>query len=113
MAGPDVTFSYNDIVELNLQYLLREDDNPTISSKKIETKGAFGELIIMPKGDESKWYGVGLYNWVESDLSYLNYKSASVHLGYMLRRNVRLVGEFLYNFTDEYGQVGVGFVSAF
>ena len=63
----------------------------------------------MPEGEESKFYGVGLFNWVESDLSYLNYKSASLHLGYLLRRNVRLVSEFIYNFTGEFGQFGIGF----
>ena len=79
----------------------------------IKTRGAMGELIFTPEGDESKWYSVGLFNWVESDESSLNYKTGTLHLGYLLKRNIRLVSEFTYDFKNEYGQVGIGFIAAF
>jgi hypothetical protein len=30
-----------------------------------------------------------------------------------LRRNIRLTGEYNYNFTDEFGVLSIGFVTAF
>ena len=114
--GPDITLSLNDKFELNLQYVQRSDDwsyKQNIVDQKIETKGAFAELIYTPEGDDSKWYAVGLFNWIESDIADLNYKSLTGHAGYMLRRNLRLVSEVKYDMLNEYLQVGVGFISAF
>jgi hypothetical protein len=118
--GGDATIAI-DPLELNLQFVERKDDNPrfypewvgqTIESE-YKTRGAFAELIYRPKGDESKWYAATIFNWIESDQSGLNYKSAAGHLGYMLRRNIRLVTEYSHNFTQEYGRFGIGFISAF
>lgn len=112
--GPDLTLSYNDRLELNVQYIERKDKNLLGDNKEFKTKGAFAELVFTPKGDESKWYAVGLFNWIESDLSsYYNLKSGTAHFGYVLRRNLRLTAEYTYNFTKKYGQFGLGFVSAF
>ena len=63
--------------------------------------GAFAEVIYAPKGDMSKWYLTGLYNWVDSDYNELDYSSATLHAGYLLRRNMRVVGEFTQH--DESG----------
>jgi hypothetical protein len=59
-----------------------------------------------------------LYNYIESDTHELdrtlrNHESLAVHFGYMLRRNIRLAVEYSQNFTNEYGRIGVGFISAF
>ena len=119
MFGPDVTLSYKGIVELNLQYVQRKDEDVFLSgadlqaTPSVETKGAMAELVYQPKGDESEWYAVGMFNWVDSEQNDLDYKAGTVHLGYMLKRNIRLVGEYSYNFAKNYGTVGVGFVSAF
>ncbi len=118
MYGPDLTFSPGDQFELNLQYVMREDKHeyyPTsiLQDRTINTKGAIAELVWTPKGDESKWYGVGLFNWVESDLAAHNYKSLTGHLGYMFKRNFRIVGELKYDFIHEYLQPGIGIISAF
>jgi hypothetical protein len=118
MYGPDVTLSMGDQLELNLQYVMREDDHKylptsTLGDNKIETKGAIAELVWTPKGDESKWYGVGLFNWVESDINALNYKTIAGHLGYMFKRNIRIVAEVKYDFVHEYIQPGIGIISAF
>jgi hypothetical protein len=53
-------------------------------------------------------------NWVDSNLGALDYTSATLHAGYILRRNVRLVTEYTQIVVpDSYGKVNVGFVSAF
>ncbi len=70
-------------------------------------------MIIAPRGDESRVFLVGLYNWVDSDLNELDYKSFSGHLSYILRRNIRLVGEYTRNFTNDTNRLVAGFVSAF
>ena len=90
MLGGDATISF-DPLELNVQYVERQDGNPffltdggiyyTNPPKDIKTRGAFAELIYLPNGDDSKWYAVGLFNWIESDFSELNYKTLSGHLG--------------------------------
>ena len=62
----------------------------------------------------SKWYLTGLLNFVESDVDDLDYRSATLHAGYLLRRNVRMVSEYSYKFSGAtYGRVNAGFVSAF
>jgi len=118
MLGADATISL-DPIELNLQYVERNDDNPTFIFNttqpipKVATRGGLAELIYRPNGDDSKWYAVGLFNWIESNFSYLNYKSLTGNVGYLLMRNIRLTGELTYNFTDKYATLGIGFVTAF
>lgn len=113
MWGPDATLNLKDKLELNFQYAIRKDDKFSAFSGEAETTGGFTELIYTPKGDESKWYAAALYNWVDSDLNTLDYESATVSLGYMLKRNIRLVGEYTYNINKEFGQFSVGVISAF
>jgi len=71
-----------------------------VPSENIKTGGGFAELIYLPKGDDSKWYLAGLYNWLDSDLDELDYSSATVHYGRMLRRNIRATAEFTYVFDS-------------
>jgi hypothetical protein len=118
MIGGDATISL-DPLELNLQYVERNDNNsnllfnPTGPIPIIATRGAFAEMVYRPNGDESKWYAVGLFNWIESDQTDLNYKTLSGHLGYVFRRNIRMVAEVNYDFTHEYAKFGLGFITAF
>lgn len=118
MAGADATITL-DPIEVNLQYVERKDDNPSfifdpnIEIQSIATRGAFAEMVYRPNGDDSKWYAVGLFNWIESEFSELNYKTLSGHLGYVFRRNIRMVAEVNYDLTHEYAKFGVGFVTAF
>lgn len=113
MVGPDFTLKLKEQLELNFQYAFRKDDKPTFFTKNLKTKGGFGELIFTPKGDESKWYAVALYNWVDSNLDLMDYKSGTVSLGYLLKRNIRLIGEYTHDFNKEYGQIAVGIIAAF
>jgi hypothetical protein len=114
MVGGDATVSFEPL-ELNLQYVERNDDNALFAENKTDakTRGAFAELIYRPEGDASKWYSVAIFNWIESDFKVLNLKQLGVHFGYVLRRNIRLVTEYSHNFTDKYGKINFGFVSAF
>jgi hypothetical protein len=114
LAGIDGSISLGPL-ELNLQYIERRDKNPYAlsTSAELESRGGFGELIFRPEGDDSKWYGVVLYNNVFSDDESVEWESTAFHLGYLLRRNIRLVGEYSYNIKDEFGRIGVGFIAAF
>lgn len=119
MFGPGLNLDFNEKFIVNLQYVKRLDskvyneaDN-TIDDD-VTTQGGFAEIIYSPKGDMSKWYLTGLLNWIDSDLSELDYKSATLHAGYILRRNVRLFSEFTWlSGEEEYGKLSLGFVSAF
>jgi len=136
MYGPDVTFSAGDKLQLNVQYLLRTDDNPMLQSPTpddpILTQGGLAEAIFSPMGDRSKWYLIGLYNYRTSDLldnttvnSFLTtnlldpatfnleYHSAGVAWTYMLATNFRLLTEFNYDIEREVNRLTVGFFSAF
>jgi hypothetical protein len=120
--GPDATLRVGDKWELNAQYLMRNDSHILIEEESdlmmddVGTQGALGELIFSPKGDASSWYALAMFNWVESDFDPADYRSATIHAGYLLRRNVRLAAEYTQIFTDPdntYGRVSLGFVSAF
>ncbi len=114
MAGFDFTFSLEKF-EVNAQYLERNDDNPSFNLVKndVRTRGGFIELILMPDGDDSKWYAVSLFNWIESDFNALNTKKLTLNIGYLLRRNIRFVGEYSFDFKDKTSQSTIGFVTAF
>ncbi|MEJ2504680.1 MAG: hypothetical protein P8Y81_00255, partial [Ignavibacteriaceae bacterium] len=102
MIGGDATLE-SKLFELNVQYVYRNDDNPYAMQigKEVKTQGGFAELIFRPDGDESIWYMVALYNHVDSDDNALDYKSIAGHIGYLLRRNIRLVGECVYDIDNE------------
>ncbi len=117
MAGADATFSLSKF-ELNLQYLERRDKNPDFlpAAAEVRTRGGFAELIVLPNGDDSTWYGAGLFNWVESDQNDLDYAAATLHGGWVLQRNLRLVAEATYAFTSvsgKHARFAIGLVTAF
>ncbi len=119
MFGGDATLSVKPF-ELNFQYVERRDTNPYFATilpiEKVMTRGAFAELVYLPKGDDSRWYGAGLFNWVDSDQLDLRYSAATAHVGYLLRRNVRVTAEATYAFRGLYGEhlrVGTGLILGF
>jgi hypothetical protein len=119
MYGPDLVLDFNEKLIIGLQYLWRSDSDIFLNPEEpmrqdVMTHGGFAEVIFSPRGDMSTWYLNGLLNWVESDLDYLDYRSATLHAGYLIRRNVRLVTEFTQVFSGTpYGKLSAGFVSAF
>lgn len=118
MIGPDVSINFNEKLIINVEYVWRNDsrvfpESGGLPMTDLKTNGGFAEVIFAPKGDMSKWYLTGLFNTVSSDQESLNYNSATLHAGYLLRRNVRIVSEFTWQFDYSFGRAGVGFVSAF
>jgi hypothetical protein len=124
MAGADATFAFGKF-ELNAQYLERRDSNPDLlvnGPVGCITRGGFAELIFLPDGDASLWYGAVLYNGITSDYGDsggevagppVDMETGSLHLGYLLGRNLRLVGEYTYDFRREANALSLGFVAAF
>jgi hypothetical protein len=118
MLGPDLTVG-NENIELNVQYIEREDDNPSFVTdpSEVRSRGAFSELVYMPEGDRSRWYGVLLYNWVESGIGAIGgsvkTNTLTGHGGYVIARNFRVVGEYSYDFLRKANLVSVGILSAF
>lgn len=117
MSGGDFTLSLPEW-ELNLQYVERRDDNPLFitGADEVSTRGGFAEMIYQPKGDDGSWYAVGLFNWIDSDLDELDYTSATLHTGFLMRRNIRLVAEgtrIFKSMQGEYFRFSLGLVTAF
>jgi hypothetical protein len=119
MYGPDVAIDLDGKLLINMQYLWRTDSDifdadGEVHLTDVKTRGGFAEVIYAPKGDMSKWYMTGLLNLVESELDQFDYQSATLHFGYLMRRNVRLVAEGTYIFSGtSYAKASLGFVSAF
>ncbi len=115
ILGGDATVKF-DPLELNIQYVQRDDDNPYFYYERIEkvkTRGGFVELIFRPNGDESDWYAAAVYNQVNSDDKEIEYKTFAAHIGYLLSRNIRIIGEYGFNIKDEFSFFDIGFITAF
>jgi len=118
MFGPDISLNLEDRFVVNVQYVRRSDSQvfnggASIASD-LTTDGGFAEIIFSPKGDMSKWYLTGLMNFVNSDLDELDYRAATLHAGYLLRRNVRIVTEYTQVVVPtSFGRVNAGVVAAF
>ncbi len=116
MLGADLSAG-NEYVELNAQYVYRSDINPSRlavkPSERVKTQGGFAELLISPKGADSRLTGHLLYNYVDSDESDLNYQSYTGGLSYLLSRNFRVVGEYTYIKEHKDSKVTLGFITAF
>jgi hypothetical protein len=123
MLGVDATLSRGP-VELNLQYLHRDDDRPTfdLAGPRTNADGGFAELLVRPGG--SRWHGFALYNVVAADAPLLNlrlgepgplrrYETLTGGVGYLMRRNFRLTGEATHDLEQGGVRWTLGFVSAF
>ena len=115
--GPSLNLDINEKLIVNIQFAKRFDSKVYLKDENsiagnIMTQGGFAEIIYCPKGDRSKWYLTSLLNWIKSDLPDLDYKSATIHAGYVFRRNVRLFSEYTI-FSGGDGKLSLGFVSAF
>ncbi len=123
MWGADATLEAGP-VELNGQFIWREDDKPTfnLGEPKAITKGGFGELVFRPRGN--RWYAVGLYNLVKANRPLLDprlggpaniarYETVTAGLGYLLRRNARVFAEGTWDRQAQSTAWTVGLVTAF
>ena len=71
------------------------------------------ELIFSPKYDRSRTYWTALYNQIDSDLDNHDYQTMAFSMTHLLARNLRLVGEYLYDVNNKQSKLVVGFVSGF
>ena len=101
--GPDLTIG-NEFIELNAQYLYREDDNAYFKSvgiPKTKSRGGFAELVYMPNADQSSFLFTFLYNYINSEDDFNDYQTATFSVSHMAARNVRFLAEFTYDFMDQ------------
>lgn len=118
MAGGDATITLGPL-ELNGQYVHREDDRPTFTNGEAESRvdGGFVEALWMPEG--SRAYGLAIWNRVIGSSPVLGFgqgaptgrehESAAVGGGYLVRRNLRVGGEVGWDFVREQSKVSLGF----
>lgn len=116
-VGPDVVVTFNDRLQLNLEYLERRDSNPLFltaaNGSDWATRGGFAELVYLPSGQDGRWSIAGLYNKVASDDPLAKYHSLSMTVGRLLARNVRLTLEGGREFSPGQTRISIGIVTAF
>lgn len=123
MVGVDGTVSAGP-VELNVQFIHRRDDAPTytLGEPEVRMNGGFGELIVRPAN--SRFYGFALYNLVTANRPLLDvrvggpanvkrYESIAGGVGHLVRRNVKVSGEFGYDVGQDLARMTLGMVLAF
>ena len=115
--GADATFTLH-TVELNLQFLHREDNNPfylkynlsPIGRRKLVTRGGFAELIVRPT---EKLFLIALYNRVYTQPGYLRYTTFTANATYWLYRNLKFLAEYTRDFESKSNRFVVGFTTGF
>jgi len=114
-------------IALSLQYMSRTDSNPLfIGTNQLEvvTNGIIAEAVYLPNGDKSKWFTTLLFNmvdcdsddhttWINNGYGPMDYQTATVHWGYLMRRNVRLGIEVRQDLENDETRAGIGIVTAF
>ncbi|HEX9893987.1 MAG TPA: hypothetical protein VGA78_08675 [Gemmatimonadales bacterium] len=123
MLGGDGTLSLGPL-ELNGQYLHREDSDPrfTPGTGKVRLDGGFVEAVLRPPG--SRWHAFGLWNRVSATAPVLDvrlggpadltrYQTVSGGAGYLVLRNLRLSGELTRDLEQDATRWTLGFVTAF
>ena len=142
MLGPDGTIALGTKAELNVQLLRRWDDDPFLGSCTPATpcaggatapfattvSSAMAEAIFWPQGVGGRWWVSGLWNYVDASAPVVSlrlgeqsdsppyltrYQTGGVGLHYVLRRNVRLLGETAWDFEREQARLVSGIVVAF
>lgn len=121
--GGDATVTVGPL-ELNAQYLHREDTNPTFAAaaQRVKTDGGFMEVLLRPQG--SRWHGFALYNLVSASQPLLDvrlggpanlerYETLTGGAGYLLVRNFKVTGELTWDTERERARWTLGFVTAF
>ena len=140
--GPDGTIPLGSVAELNFQLLRRWDDDPFLGSCSVASPcpggattpfsttsdAAMAEVIYWPRGPGGRWWVTGLWNWLDADAPVLSlrlgeqdsspgyltrYHTGGLGLNYVLRRNVRLLGETSWDFEREQARFVTGFTLAF
>ena len=128
--GPDATMKLGSIGELNVQLLRRTDSNPFFAPGVSGTTvdAAMAEVVYWPQGWTGRWFFAGLYNYIDANRPVVSlrlgeqdtepgyverYHTASLGAFYLLKRNVRLLGEAGWDFELERARFVTGFTLAF
>ncbi|MDD4961610.1 MAG: hypothetical protein PHX07_05185, partial [Candidatus Marinimicrobia bacterium] len=114
--GPDLVLSLGKFV-LTGQYLHRVDSDPQfmdiLSAVPVQTDAVVAELVFAPKYDRSNTYWTLLYNYIDSGWDDADYQTIAFSGTYLLSRNLRLLGEYIYDLENSGHQFILGFTSAF
>lgn len=124
VLGADATLSQGP-VDVNIQYLHREDDDPFFnggSAGVVRSEGGFVEVMVRPAS--SRWHLFGLYNLVTADLPVLDvrlggpagvdrYESVTAGVGYLARRNFKVTAEATRDVEQKLTRWTAGFLTAF
>jgi hypothetical protein len=142
VLGPDATIPIGSAGELNVQLLRRWDDDPFLGACApgapcpggatapfaTTVDAAMAELILWPQGPAGRWWVAGLWNYVDADApvvslrlgeqaetpGYLSrHHTGGVGLHYVLRRNVRVLGEGSWDFERDQARLVTGVSLAF
>jgi hypothetical protein len=142
MWGPDATVTLGNLGELNLQFVRRMDHDPFFGTcSPVEpcpggrtqqfqsaVNSAFANATWWPQGPAGRVFFHGLYNWIDANAPVVSlrlgeqttapgflsrYQTGSLALHYLLRRNVRLMGEAGWDFYRDQGRLIAGTMVAF
>lgn len=142
MWGPDATLALGSAGELNVQYYRRTDRDPFYGSCSLATPcpggatrpfesnvdAAFVEATFWPQGQAGRLFVNALVNWIDADAPVISlrlgeqdtppgfltkYRTGSLGLHYLLRRNVRLMGEAGWDFERDQVRLIAGTMVAF
>ncbi len=113
MVGPSIQTAVGN-VDLGLQYLYRDDTNPDFLGPALTTtRGGFVEAIWHPRGRGDRLLVTGLYNLIQASRTGADYESATLNVGWLYARNLRLSAEATWDLVAERATFGLGVVTAF
>jgi hypothetical protein len=117
--GVDATVDFGEYVQVNAQYLEREDDDPWVYLSpgdllgSTHMRGGFVEAIWTIRGPLGRHFLTALYNHIEYNYARQDYRTGTASYTFLLRRNLRLVGEATYDDISANWRFVTGIVSAF
>ena len=114
--GPDLAFTIDETMQVNVQYLERRDDNPFFvvePGEKTVTRGGFVEMVYQPRGPDGRWAWTALYNKVSSGDVLARRESAALSGTWLLARNVRLLFEAGRDIEGSANTASAGIIAAF
>lgn len=115
--GIDARYGWKDSLGLSFQYLRREDNDPfytgTELDENLQTDGTMFELVWAPWDKESKFFFTFLYNLIDSDFDVYDYESAAINVTHMIRRNIKVYGEYIRDIEVEENKLVAGLTFAF
>lgn len=137
--GPDVSLTLGPRVEVSLQALRRVDSNPFFLPSclpvdprcgggddpfEVVSNAFLAEVIWAPRGDMGRLFFTGLFNHIDADRPAIDlrlgetaplrrHQSAAASVHYLLRRNVRWMGEVGWDPVADRVRVTSGVSTAF